>query len=120
MTNENHLSPQESDLATRGPGHQLDGDGGGTTNPYTQDVTPEPARRGGRGADNDLTPMWEQFRAAGDLIGAAAAGDARPPGPEDGNGAPGDQVRMTTPAPAAQLQQQQTGAAPLGGAAANQ
>ena len=115
MDNENHLSQQESDLATGGPVNQLNGDGASNTNPYAQDVTPEPVRRGGRGANNDLTPMRDQFRAAEDLIGAAAVGGAGPRGPEDGNGAPADQARMPTAAPAAQLQQQQAGAAPLGG-----
>ena len=44
MEDENQLSQQDSDFATRGPGNQLNGDGAGNTNPYAQDVTPDPAR----------------------------------------------------------------------------
>ncbi len=61
MADDNLLSQQEADLATGGPENQPDGDSDGATNPYAQDVTPEPARRWGSGNENDLVPMLEQF-----------------------------------------------------------
>ncbi len=106
MEDVNHLPQQESDLATGGPGDQLHGNGAGDTNLYAQDVTLDAARRGGRGAANDLTAMRDQFRTAEDLIRATAAGGAGPPGPDDSDDAPADQARMPTAAPANQLQQQ--------------